>query len=73
MNNFGAECENELDCKTCDTCNFDDKNDDVKNFMGYNPDSCMNHFTEDQYTRMRKYFFRRRSYLISEIENLYVL
>ena len=45
--------------KSCDEVN----NIDVKNFMGYNPDSCMDYFTEGQYNRMEKFFYSDRFYL----------
>lgn len=45
--------------KSCDDVN----NIDVKNFMGYNPDTCMDYFTEGQYNRMEKFFYEDRFYL----------
>ncbi|MFD2587867.1 M43 family zinc metalloprotease [Croceitalea marina] len=71
INNMGNDCEKDIDCVTCDTCTYDDKTDDTTNLMGYNPDSCINHFSPGQYTRMRKFFFRNRDYLIERKENLF--
>ena len=39
---------------------------DVKNFMGYNPDNCMDHFTEGQYIRMEKFLYDKRLYLVEQ-------
>lgn len=53
--------------KGCDTsintCDSDNVPDDVKNYMGYNPDYCMSRFTEGQYIRMEEYFYDLRYYL----------
>ena len=48
--------------KSCDEVN----NIDVKNFMGYNPDTCMNYFTIGQYNRMEKFFYNKRFYLVTD-------
>lgn len=62
------QCQNPQRCNTCDT---DADDDPVKNFMGYNPDYCMDHFTPDQYTRMQRWFFLKRMYSISNSVNIF--
>ena len=47
------------------SCN-DNKKIDVKNYMGYNPDNCMDHFTEGQYIRMEKFLYDKRLYLVEQ-------
>lgn len=56
-------CENCEEQSVCDTCPADDFKDPVNNFMGYNPDSCMNEFTPGQYNRMQTFFMKSRFYL----------
>jgi len=54
-----------VDCGVIDTCSHDNRPDDVENYMGYNPDQCMNKFTYGQYIRMEQYFYADRYYLVS--------
>lgn len=49
---------------TCDTCPTDGTPDEVNNYMGYNPDACMDHFTKGQYDRMEIWFFAKRRYAV---------
>lgn len=44
---MGTDCKQLTDCVSCDTCTYDDIADDPTNFMGYNPDSCINRFSSD--------------------------
>jgi hypothetical protein len=53
-----GECEGNLGCHpcqsptVCNTCNDNEGNDPVENYMGYNADKCMKHFSRGQYSRM---------------------
>lgn len=53
-----GECDGDVGCDpcqratTCNTCNDTQGNDPVDNYMGYNPDRCMNKFSPGQYSRI---------------------
>jgi hypothetical protein len=64
-------CSNCGNVQVCDTCPAETGNDPVKNFMGYNPDTCMDHFTVLQYSRMEQWFFDSRMYAVKTVVNLY--
>ena len=57
--------EDNPDIKKCDTCPNQDGFDPIKNYMGYNPDYCMDHFTPEQYQVMKRNFMIYRRYLNS--------
>ena len=57
--------ENNSDIEKCDTCPNWEGLDPVQNFMGYNPDFCMNHFTPEQNKVIKRNFFIYRKYLNS--------
>ncbi len=56
------------DCSGCDTCPDLLGKDPVKNYMGYNPDSCMDHFTDGQYNRMETWLYTRRNIFLHELQ-----
>lgn len=62
-------CTNCGGTTTCDTCPGDTEVDPVKNFMGYNPDTCMDHFTPLQYNTMDFWFSDRRKYAVKTTQN----
>jgi len=57
----------QYDCDIKDTCKNDTLKDDIENYMGYNPDSCMSNFTNGQYIRMEQFFYGDRYYLVPSI------
>jgi hypothetical protein len=57
----------QYDCDNKDSCTYDSVKDDIKNYMGYNPDYCMSYFTNGQYIRMEKFFYEDRYYLVPSI------
>jgi len=57
----------QYDCNIKDTCKNDTLKDDIKNYMGYNPDPCMSYFTNGQYIRMELFFYGDRYYLVPSI------
>ncbi|UII78586.1 hypothetical protein [Flagellimonas sp. CMM7] len=57
--------ENSPDIKWCDTCPNLAGLDPIKNYMGYNPDYCMDQFTLGQYKVIKRNFMIYRRYLNS--------